>query len=148
MSNFAQTTHAVLDSFALERVPLSDVLFGLPGRRTSPMSFQPSCGNHDSGDGQGTIRLLQDEPTFSDLLSHNNVPLEEEPLERLFNSTEQRLARILFLLADFGKEGEPDPVISKISQETLAEIIGTTPSRVDFFMTKFRRLGLIDSYLT
>jgi CRP/FNR family cyclic AMP-dependent transcriptional regulator len=109
------------------------------------MSFQLSCDNPDSGDRHGTIRLLQDEPTFSDLLSHNNIPLEEEPLDKLFNSTEKRLARMLFLLADFGKEGQPDPVIPKISQETLAEIIGTTRSRVDFFMTKFRKLGLIDS---
>jgi len=111
------------------------------------MIFQHSCDNPDSGDGQGTIRLLQDEPTFSDLLTHNNGPFEEEPLDRLFNSTEKRLARMLFLLADFGKVGQPDPVIPKISQETLAEIIGTTRSRVDFFMTKFRKLGLIDSCL-
>ena len=62
----------------------------------------------------------------------------------MFNSSEKRLARILLLLANFGKEGRPEPIIAKISQETLAEMIGTTRSRVSFFMNKFRELGLID----
>lgn len=109
------------------------------------MNIQSPSGNPDLGDGQGTIRILQDEPTFSDVLSNNTISLEEDPLDRLFNSTEQRLARILFLLADLGKQGQSDSVIAKISQETLAEIIGTTRSRIDFFMTKFRGLGLIDA---
>ena len=89
----------------------------------------------DSGGSQGTIRLLQDESTFSDLLSHP-IPLEEDPVNQLFNPTEKRLA-------NFEKEGQAQPVIPKISQETLAEIIGTTPSRVSFFMNKFRKLELI-----
>jgi len=65
-------------------------------------------------------------------------------VDQLFNSSEKRLARLLLLLANFGKEGKPEPILSKISQETLAEMIGTTRSRVSFFMNKFRRLGLID----
>jgi CRP-like cAMP-binding protein len=65
-------------------------------------------------------------------------------VDQLFNSSEKRLARVLLLLANFGKEGRPEPIIAKISQETLAEMIGTTRSRVSFFMNKFRELGLID----
>jgi CRP/FNR family transcriptional regulator, cyclic AMP receptor protein len=65
-------------------------------------------------------------------------------VDQLFNSSEKRLARLLLLLANFGKDGKPEPIIAKISQETLAEMIGTTRSRVSFFMNKFRRLGLID----
>lgn len=65
-------------------------------------------------------------------------------VDQLFNSSEKRLARLLLLLANFGKDGEPEPVLAKISQETLAEMIGTTRSRVSFFMNKFRRLGLIN----
>ena len=65
-------------------------------------------------------------------------------MDQLFNSAEKRLARVLLLLANFGKEGKPEPVISQISQETLADMIGTTRSRVNFFMNKFRKLGFID----
>jgi len=97
---------------------------------------------------QNMIRVLHDEPTFSELfLAHllsRNIRLEEDLVDQLFNSSEKRLARVLLLLANFGKEGKPEPVIAKISQETLAEIIGTTRSRVSFFMNKFRKLGLID----
>jgi CRP-like cAMP-binding protein len=73
-----------------------------------------------------------------------NSRVEEDLVDQLFNSSEKRLARILLLLANFGKEGRPEPIIAKISQETLAEMIGTTRSRVSFFMNKFRQLGLID----
>jgi CRP-like cAMP-binding protein len=73
-----------------------------------------------------------------------NSRVEEDLVDQLFNSSEKRLARVLLLLANFGKEGRPVPVIAKISQETLAEMIGTTRSRVSFFMNKFRELGLID----
>ena len=73
-----------------------------------------------------------------------NSRVEEDLVDQLFNSSEKRLARILLLLANFGKEGRPEPIIAKISQETLAEMIGTTRSRVSFFMNKFRELGLID----
>ena len=97
---------------------------------------------------RSTLRVLHDEPTFSELfLAHllaRNIRLEEDLVDQLFNSSEKRLARVLLLLANFGKEGKPEPVIAKISQETLAEIIGTTRSRVSFFMNKFRKLGLID----
>ena len=70
--------------------------------------------------------------------------MEEDLVDQLFNSSEKRLARVLLLLANFGKEGRPEPIIAKISQETLAEMIGTTRARVSFFMNKFRQLGLID----
>jgi CRP-like cAMP-binding protein len=70
--------------------------------------------------------------------------VEEDLADQLFNSTEKRLARLLLLLANFGKEGRPEPILAKISQETLAEMIGTTRSRVSHFMNKFRQLGFID----
>jgi CRP/FNR family transcriptional regulator, cyclic AMP receptor protein len=93
------------------------------------------------------IRLLHDQPAFSDLLLHHllsrNIRIEEDLVDQLFNSSEKRLARVLLLLANFGKEGKPEPVIPKISQETLAEIVGTTRSRVSFFMNRFRKLGFI-----
>jgi CRP/FNR family cyclic AMP-dependent transcriptional regulator len=94
------------------------------------------------------IRLLHEEPTFSELfvayLLSRNIRIEEDLVDQLFNSSEKRLARVLLLLANFGKEGKPEPVIAKISQETLAEMIGTTRSRVSFFMNKFRKLGFIE----
>jgi CRP/FNR family transcriptional regulator, cyclic AMP receptor protein len=93
-------------------------------------------------------RVLHDEPTFSQMfVSHvleRNARIEEDLVDQLFNSTEKRLARLLLLLANFGKEGRPEPVLAKISQETLAEMIGTTRSRVSHFMNKFRQLGFID----
>jgi CRP-like cAMP-binding protein len=93
-------------------------------------------------------RVIHEEPAFAELfISHllaRNSRVEEDLVDQLFNSSEKRLARTLLLLANFGKEGRPEPVIAKISQETLAEIIGTTRSRVSFFMNKFRELGLID----
>jgi CRP-like cAMP-binding protein len=70
--------------------------------------------------------------------------IEEDLIDQLFNSSEKRLARVLLMLANFGKEGTMEPVIAKISQQTLAEIVGTTRSRVSFFMNKFRKLGFID----
>jgi CRP-like cAMP-binding protein len=73
-----------------------------------------------------------------------NARVEEDLVDHLFNSTEKRLARVLLLMANFGKDGRPEPVIAKISQETLAEMIGTTRSRVSYFMNKFRQLGFID----
>ena len=93
-------------------------------------------------------RVIHDEPAFAELfIAHllaRNSRVEEDLVDQLFNSCEKRLARILLLLANFGKEGRPEPIIAKISQETLAEMIGTTRSRVSFFMNKFRELGLID----
>jgi CRP/FNR family transcriptional regulator, cyclic AMP receptor protein len=93
-------------------------------------------------------RLLRDEPTFSQMfVSHvlaRTARVEEDLVDQLFNSTEKRLARLLLLLANFGKEGRPEPLIAKITQETLAEMIGTTRSRVSHFMNKFRKAGFID----
>jgi len=95
-----------------------------------------------------TIRVLREEPAFSEMflayLLSRNMRIEEDLVDQLFNSSEKRLARVLLLLANFGKEGKPEPVIAKISQETLAEMIGTTRSRVSFFMNKFRKLGFIE----
>jgi CRP/FNR family transcriptional regulator, cyclic AMP receptor protein len=92
--------------------------------------------------------VIHKEPAFAELfiahLLDRNSRVEADLVDQLFNSSERRLARTLLLLANFGKEGKPEPVLAKISQETLAEIIGTTRSRVSFFMNKFRRLGLID----
>jgi CRP/FNR family transcriptional regulator, cyclic AMP receptor protein len=92
--------------------------------------------------------VIHNQPAFAELfIAHllaRNSRVEEDLVDQLFNSSEKRLARTLLLLANFGKEGEPEPVLAKISQETLAEIIGTTRSRVSFFMNKFRRLGLIE----
>ena len=99
-------------------------------------------------DKAGVIRALADDPTFSELfvrhLLTRNVRFEEDLVDQLFNSTEKRLARVLLLLANFGKEGKPEPIVPKISQETLAKIVGTTRPRVNFFMNKFRRLGFIE----
>ena len=94
------------------------------------------------------VRVLHDEPAFSEMfMSHllaRTIRVEEDLVDQLFNSSEKRLARLLLLLANFGKEGRPEPLIARISQETLAEMIGTTRSRVSFFMNKFRRMGFLD----
>ena len=94
------------------------------------------------------LRVLYDEPEFAELfilhLLHRNSRTQEDLVDQLFNSSEKRLARTLLLLANFGKDSKAEPVIAKISQETLAEMVGTTRSRVSFFMNKFRRLGFID----
>ena len=94
------------------------------------------------------IAAIHDEPKFSELfmafLLIRNSRIEEDLIDQLFNSSERRLARLLLLLANFGKEGRPVPISPNISQETLAEMIGTTRSRVSHFMNKFRKLGLIN----
>ena len=99
-------------------------------------------------DKKAMMLALHREHTFSDLfvayLLTRNIRYEEDLVDQLFNSSEKRLARTLLLLARFGKEGAPETVIPKISQETLAEMIGTTRSRVSFFMNNFRKLGFID----
>jgi CRP-like cAMP-binding protein len=96
---------------------------------------------------EAIIRVLHDEPRFSEMfLAHllaRTIRVEEDLVDQLFNSSEKRLARALLLLANFGKEGRPESIIAKVSQETLAEMIGTTRSRVSFFMNKFRKLGFI-----
>ncbi|HMH05866.1 MAG TPA: Crp/Fnr family transcriptional regulator [Terriglobales bacterium] len=99
-------------------------------------------------DKKAMMQALHREHTFSDLfvayLLARNIRYEEDLVDQLFNSSEKRLARILLLLAHFGKEGAPETVIPKISQETLAEMVGTTRSRVSFFMNRFRKLGFVD----
>jgi CRP/FNR family transcriptional regulator, cyclic AMP receptor protein len=94
------------------------------------------------------IRVLREEPAFSEMfISHllkRTIRVEADLVDQLFNSSEKRLARALLLLANFGKEGRPEQIVAKVSQETLAEMIGTTRARVSFFMNKFRKLGLID----
>ena len=99
-------------------------------------------------DKKAMTQALHREHTFSDLfvayLLTRNIRYEEDLVDQLFNSSEKRLARILLLLANFGKESVPETVIPKISQETLAEMVGTTRSRVSFFMNRFRKLGFVD----
>ena len=99
-------------------------------------------------DRKAMMEALHREHDFSDMfvayLLARNIRYEEDLVDQLFNSSEKRLARILLLLARFGKEGVPETVIPKISQETLAEMIGTTRSRVSFFMNRFRKLGFVD----
>ena len=97
---------------------------------------------------QAIMDVIREEPAFSEMfikhLLGRAIRVEADLVDQLFNSSEKRLARLLLLLANFGKEGKPEPVIAKISQEMLAEMIGTTRSRVSFFMNKFRKLGFID----
>ena len=99
-------------------------------------------------DKEVMIRVLHEEPAFAELfmtyLLAHTIRVEEDLVDQLFNSSEKRLARALLLLANFGKERKPETAIAKINQETLAEMIGTTRSRVSHFMNKFRRLGFID----
>ena len=99
-------------------------------------------------DKKSIIEVLRDEPKFSEaFMAHllaRTARVEEDLVDQPFNSSEKRLARVLLLMANFGKEGKPEPVITKISQETLAEIVGTTRSRVSTFMNRFRDLGFIN----
>ena len=94
------------------------------------------------------MATIHGEPDFSELfmsyLLTRNSRIEEDLIDQLFNSSEKRLARLLLLLANFGKQGKPEPIVGRFSQETLAEMIGTTRSRVSFFMNKFRKLGFIE----
>jgi CRP-like cAMP-binding protein len=94
------------------------------------------------------VRFLREDPSFAELfLTHvlsRNIKIEEDLVDQLFNSSEKRLARVLLLLANFGQKSTPKTTIPKISQETLASIVGTTRSRVNFFMNRFRKLGFID----
>ena len=94
------------------------------------------------------IKVIHDEPEFAEVflayVLSRNIRIEEDLVDHLFNSSEKRLARVLLLLANFGKEGKPEKVIPKISQEILAEMVGTTRPRVSFFMNRFRKLGFVD----
>ena len=95
------------------------------------------------------VRVLHDEPVFSELfmsyLLRRNIRIEEDLVDQLFNSSEKRLARILLLLSHFGKESKTETILPKISQETLADMVGTTRSRISFFMNKFKKLGFVDN---
>ena len=99
-------------------------------------------------DKKSMMEVLHREHAFSDMfvayLLTRNIRYEEDLVDQLFNSSEKRLARVLLLLAHFGKDGKPESVIPKISQEVLAEMVGTTRSRVSFFMNRFRKLGFVD----
>jgi CRP/FNR family cyclic AMP-dependent transcriptional regulator len=99
-------------------------------------------------DKQSMLRVLHDDPSFSELfLAHlltRNIRVQEDLVDLLFNSSEKRLARVLLLMAHFGKEGKSEAIILKISQEMLAEMVGTTRARVSFFMNKFRKLGFLE----
>jgi CRP/FNR family cyclic AMP-dependent transcriptional regulator len=101
-------------------------------------------------DKKSMVELLHRQRAFSELfvayLLTRNIRYEEDLVDQLFNSSEKRLARILLLLSHFGKDGKPETLIPKMSQETLAEMVGTTRSRVSFFMNRFRKLGFIDYY--
>jgi CRP-like cAMP-binding protein len=120
---------------------------GIPGLRMSTATAITPCSALKI-ERTEMIRVIHEEHTFSDLflrfLLERSMRTQADLVDQLFNSSEKRLARILLLMADFGKPGEPESQIPKISQETLAEMIGTTRSRVSFFMNRFRKMGFID----
>jgi CRP/FNR family transcriptional regulator, cyclic AMP receptor protein len=119
----------------------------LGGRRLATVTAATACTALKI-EREEMVRVLRDEPSFSDLflkfLLAHSMRTQADLIDQLFNSSEKRLARILLLLAEFGKPGEPEPLIPKITQETLAEMIGTTRPRVSFFMNRFRNLGFIE----
>jgi CRP-like cAMP-binding protein len=117
------------------------------GLRLSTATAVTACAALKIG-REEMIRVMHEEHALSDLflkfLLERSMRIQADLVDQLFNSSEKRLARILLLMAEFGQPGEPEPFIPKISQETLAEMIGTTRSRVSFFMNRFRKLGLIE----
>jgi len=122
-------------------------LAGSPGLRMATATAITPCSALKI-DRAEMIRAMHEEHAFSDLflkfLLERSMKTQADLIDQLFNSSEKRLARILLLMADFGQPGEPESLIPKISQETLAEMIGTTRSRVSFFMNRFRKLGFIE----
>ncbi len=122
-------------------------LAAIPGLRLSTATAITPCSAHKIA-REEMVRAMHEEPSFSDLfmkfLLSRSMRIQADLVDQLFNSSEKRLARILLLMAEFGQSGEPRALIPKISQETLAEMIGTTRSRVSFFMNRFRELGFID----
>jgi CRP/FNR family cyclic AMP-dependent transcriptional regulator len=122
-------------------------LAAIPGLRLSTAAAITACSALKIG-REEMIRAMHDEPEFSDLfmkfLLTRSMRIQADLVDQLFNSSEKRLARILLLMAEFGQPGEPQALLPKISQETLAEMVGTTRSRVSFFMNRFRELGFID----
>ncbi len=121
---------------------------GIPGLRMSTATAITPCSALKI-ERTEMIRVIHEEHAFSDMflkfLLERSMRTQADLVDQLFNSSEKRLARILLLMADFGKPGEPESQIPKISQETLAEMIGTTRSRVSFFMNRFRKMGFIDN---
>src|SRR6478736_7640802 len=119
----------------------------LPGLRLSSATAMTACTALKIT-REEMIRVMHEEHDFSDLflrfLLARSMRIQADLVDQLFNSSEKRLARILLLMAEFGKPGEPEPLIPKISQESLAEMIGSTRSRVSFFMNRFRKLGFIE----
>ena len=121
-------------------------LTGQPQRMTSTVAMEECTISRL--EKAVVLRTVHEEPAFAEMfiayLLQRNLRMEGDLVDQLFNSSEKRLARLLLILANFGKEDNPETVIPKMSQETLAEMVGTTRSRISFFMNKFRRLGLID----
>jgi len=124
-----------------------DSMAGTPGLRMATATAIAPCSALKIERAE-MVRVMHEEHTFSDMvlkfLLERSMRTQADLVDQLFNSSEKRLARILLLMADFGQPGEPESLIPKISQETLAEMIGTTRSRVSFFMNRFRKLGFID----
>jgi CRP-like cAMP-binding protein len=122
-------------------------LAAIPGLRLSTATAITACSALKIG-REEMIRAIHEEPVFADMfmkfLLVRSMRIQADLVDQLFNSSEKRLARILILMAEFGQSGEPRALIPKISQETLAEMIGTTRSRVSYFMNRFRDLGFID----
>src|ERR1700732_3874830 len=120
-------------------------IIGNPVRLTTATAIAPI--NAMSIEKQEMMRVLHDEQEFAgkfiSYMLERNIKIEADLVDQLFNSSEKRLARALLILARYGKEGEPEKIVAKISQEILAELVGTTRSRVNFFMNKFRKLGFI-----
>jgi CRP-like cAMP-binding protein len=124
-----------------------EALAAMPGLRLATATAITACTALKISRGE-MIRVMHEEQTLSDFflkfLLKRSMRVQADLVDQLFNSSEKRLARILLLLAEFGKPGEPDQYLPKISQETLAEMIGTTRSRVSFFMNRFRKFGFIE----
>jgi CRP-like cAMP-binding protein len=122
-------------------------LAAVPGLRLATATALTACTALKIGRDE-MVRVIHEEHGFSDLfmkfLLERSMRVQADLVDQLFNSSEKRLARILLLMAEFGQPGEPEPLVPKISQETLAEMIGTTRSRVSFFMNRFRKLGFIE----
>jgi CRP/FNR family cyclic AMP-dependent transcriptional regulator len=124
-----------------------EALATVPGLRLASATAITACTALKIGRDE-MVRVMHEEHEFSDLfmkfLLERSMRIQADLIDQLFNSSEKRLARILLLMAEFGKPGEPETLIPKISQETLAEMIGTTRSRVSFFMNRFRKLGFVE----
>lgn len=122
-------------------------LAAVPGLRLSTATAITACNALEIA-REEMVRVIHEEHEFSDLfvkfLLERSMRVQADLVDQLFNSSEKRLARVLLLMAEYGKPGEPETLLPKISQETLAEMVGTTRSRVSFFMNRFRKLGFID----